>query len=290
MWKGHDPVYGAGSPVLYASAAFFFLAALALLPGRGRAQRIWQPAPGTPWQWQLTGTIDTSYDVDMYDIDLFDAPQGTIDQLHASGRVVICYFSAGSWENWRPDAGSFPPLVLGNPLSGWAGEKWLDIRRLDILGPIMEARMDLAVAKSCDGLEPDNVDGYANNSGFPLSYQDQISYNSWLAAEAHARGLSVGLKNDLGQVPALAGLFDWALNEQCFEYDECNTLLPFVQAGKAVFGVEYSGDPDVFCPQANALDFDWLMKNLNLDAWRLSCREAHGERPISSYVPVARRG
>src|SRR5262249_44643767 len=69
---------------------------------------IWTPAPRTSWQWQLTGTIDTRFDVAMYDIDLFDAPQSVIDSLHASGRIVICYFSAGSYENWRPDTGDFP--------------------------------------------------------------------------------------------------------------------------------------------------------------------------------------
>jgi len=245
---------------------------------------IWQPAPDTSWQWQLTGMIDTSFDVDMYDIDLFEAPQSAIDQLHNDGRIVICYFSAGSWENWRPDAGDFPPAVLGNPLEGWPGERWLDIRQVDDLGPIMGARLDLAVAKKCDGVEPDNVDGYTNDSGFPLTEQDQLDYNTWLAAEAHARGLSIGLKNDLGQIPDLISYFDWALNEECFEYDECDWLLPFIQAGKAVFGVEYAGDPDVFCPQANALNFDWLMKNLDLDAWRLSCRETYGPVSFSHFV------
>ncbi len=248
---------------------------------------VWQPAPGTSWQWQLTGSIDTSFDVDMYDVDLFDAPQSAIDQLHADGRVVICYFSAGSWEEWRPDAGAFPPSVLGNPLDGWPGEKWLDIRQLAILGPIMSARLDVAVAKACDGVEPDNLDGYANDSGFPLTAQDQLNYNTWLAAEAHQRGLSIGLKNDLAQIEDLVPHFDWALNEQCFEYEECDVLLPFIQAGKAVFGVEYEGDPDIFCPQANAMNLDWLMKNLDLDAWRLSCREAYGD-PLFSYLPVVR--
>src|SRR4030067_2529778 len=63
---------------------------------------IWRPAPGTTWQWQLTGTIDTPFDVQMYDIDLFDTPQSTIELLHTDGRSAICYFSAGSWEEWRP--------------------------------------------------------------------------------------------------------------------------------------------------------------------------------------------
>lgn len=233
---------------------------------------IWQPAPGTSWQWQLSGSIDTSFAVQMYDIDLFDTPQSVIDQLHAGGRVVICYFSAGSWEDWRADATNFPASVLGNQLDGWPDEKWLDIRRLDILGPLMQARLDLAVQKQCDGVEPDNVDGYTNNSGFPLTAANQLAYNIWLAEQAHSRGLSIGLKNDLGQIPQLVSYFDWALNEQCFEYTECDALTPFVDAGKAVFGVEYNLETSAFCSQANTRNFDWLKKNLVLDAARTACR------------------
>lgn len=231
----------------------------------------WKPAPGVSWQWQLQGDIDMSVNVDMYDIDLFDVPQSVIDELKADGRIVICYFSAGSWENWRPDAAAFPDSVKGKN-NGWPGEKWLDIRRIDILGPIMEARLDLAVQKGCDGVEPDNIDGYTNNTNFPLTYNDQIAYNEFLAQAAHDRNLSIGLKNDLDQVNDLVDDFDWALNEQCFQYNECDTLLPFVQAGKAVFGVEYQGSTSSFCPQANAMNFDWMKKKLALDAWREPCR------------------
>ena len=232
----------------------------------------WRPAPGTSWQWQLSGTIDTTVNASMYDIDLFDTQQSIIDELHTRGRTVICYFSAGSYENWRPDAHQYPASVLGKDLDGWPDEKWLDIRAIALLGPIIEARLDLAVSKKCDGVEPDNVDGYANDTGFPLSAADQLAFNRWLAVQAHARGLSIGLKNDLDQVTELVADFDWALNEQCFQYDECDTLLPFVQAGKAVFGVEYSGNTTDFCPQANANNFDWLQKKMDLDAWRVPCR------------------
>ena len=233
---------------------------------------VWHPLPGTSWQWQLSGTIDTSLAVAMYDIDLVDAPQNVIDTLHQEGRVVICYFSAGSFEDWRPDAGAFPNEVLGEPLAGWPGERWLDVRQIDLLGPIMGQRLDLAVQKGCDGVEPDNVDGYTNNTGFPLTADDQLTYNIWLASEAHVRGLSVGLKNDLDQVAQLLPYFDWALNEQCFQYAECALLLPFVQAGKAVFGVEYELEPASFCDEANNLDFDWLRKEYDLGSWRVSCR------------------
>jgi len=208
----------------------------------------------------------------MYDIDLVNTPQNIIDQLHTKGRIVICYFSAGSWENWRSDAGQFPESVIGKGLDGWPDEKWLDIRQIDILAPIMETRLNLARQKRCDGVEPDNVDGYVNDTGFPLKYRDQLNYNIWLANQAHARGLSIGLKNDLDQVKDLLPYFDWALNEECFQYDECELLLPFVEAGKAVFGVEYEGNSESFCPQANVMNVDWLKKHWDVDAWRQACR------------------
>jgi len=233
----------------------------------------WQPVPGTSWQWQLSGTIDTSSNVQMYDIDLFDVPKSIIDEFHNAERIVVCYFSAGSWEEWRPDAADFPPEVLGRDLSGWPGERWLDIRQLDLLGSVITARLDLAQNKGCDGVEPDNVDGYQNDSGFSLTYADQVTFNRWLAEQAHARGLSIGLKNDLEQIPDLLADFDWALNEECFSYAECDLLKPFIAAGKAVFGVEYELDPADYCPQANTMDLDFLQKNWELDNWRIDCRD-----------------
>jgi hypothetical protein len=234
---------------------------------------VWMPAPGTSWQWQLSGSIDTSLDVAMYDIDLFDVPQATIDELHAAGRRVVCYFSAGSREDWRPDAGDFPAAALGNPLDGWPGERWLDTRSAAVRD-IMRARLDLAVTRQCDGVEPDNVDGFDNDPGFPLTGATQLDYNRFLATEAHARGLSVGLKNDLGQIAALVGDFDWALNEQCFEFDECDDLAPFIAAGKAVFEVEYGAQAtaDAVCSDANARDFDTLVKQMELGPARIACR------------------
>jgi Tol biopolymer transport system component len=236
---------------------------------------IWKPAPNTSWQWQLTDTVDQSFDVVMYDIDMFDNSAAVVAALHAQGRKVVCYVSVGSWENWRPDANQFPAAVIGNDYAGWPGEKWLDIRRLDLLGPIMRNRMDQCQAKGFDALEPDNIDGYANDTGFPLTYQDQLNYNLWLANEAHARGLSIALKNDLDQVNDLLPHFDWALSEDCFYYQECSLLTPFINAGKAVFDAEYTDTGltlDQFCPTANAMNINAILKHRGLDAWRQACR------------------
>ena len=232
---------------------------------------IWKPALYTSWQWQLTGTLDLTLDVDMYDVDMFSTSEAQVAVIHDGGAKAVCYISAGSWENWRPDAGSFPASVKGRN-NGWPQEKWLDIRNLTVLGPIMEARLNLCVSKGFDGVEFDNVDGYSNNTGFPLTYAHQITYNTFLANEAHERGLSAGLKNDVEQVVDLLPFFDWALNEECFQYEECDTLLPFIQAGKAVFEVEYGTPTSQFCPQANAMNFNAMRKHLDLDAFREPCR------------------
>ena len=206
----------------------------------------------------------------MYDVDLFETPASVVDQLHAQGRIAICYMSAGSWEEYRPDAGDFPNSVKGNS-NGWPGEKWLDIRRIDILAPIMEARMDLCASKGFDGVETDLMDGYTNNTGFPLTAAHQLTYNKFLADAAHARGLSIGLKNDVEQARELEPWFDWSINEECAQYNECELLTPFITAGKAVFHAEYALDLNQFCPTTTALGFSSIKKRLNLNAWRQPC-------------------
>ncbi len=231
----------------------------------------WHPALNTSWQWQLPTPVDQSYNVAMYDIDMFDNAASVVQSLHNAGRKVVCYIDAGTWENWRSDAGQFPASVKGKN-NGWPGEKWLDIRQQAILDPIMEARMNQCQSKGFDGVEFDNVDGYSNATGFPLSYNDQLSYNVFLANQAHQRGLSVALKNDLDQVVDLLPYFDWALDEQCFQYSECNKLQPFINAGKAVMEVEYNLSTSNFCSKANQLNFNSMKKHLSLDAYRVACR------------------
>ena len=239
-----------------------------------------KPELSATWQLQLQGTINTDYDVDIYDIDLFDTPDQTITELHAAGRKVICYFSGGSFEQWRSDAGQFDPADLGNELDGWPGERWLDIRSSSVRH-IMLQRLDLAQSKGCDGVDADNMDGYTNNPGFPLTSDDQLAYNRFIANAAHERNLAVALKNDLSQIEALVDYFDLSVNEECFEYDECDLLEPFVQQGKPVLQVEYDrsyvNDPAArarLCDQSFDLKFSTLILPLGLDDnFRFSCIE-----------------
>ena len=243
------------------------------------AKEIWLPPLDSTFSWQLGSNdeINTNFDVDIYDLDAFETEASLIASLHSQGKKVICYISVGSWEDWRPDAADFPSEIIGNDYEGWPGEKWLDIRQIDLLAPIMRARLDMCVKKGFDGIEPDNIDLHWADTGFKISYEDQLAYNIWLSEEAHARGLSIGLKNDDEQVSDLLPYFDWALTEDCFIGEWCQEMLPFIEAGKPVFAAEYTDQisledfENIICPPANDLNFHVFLKNRNLDEFRADC-------------------
>ncbi|MFG3151150.1 endo alpha-1,4 polygalactosaminidase [Streptomyces sp. NPDC048219] len=230
----------------------------------------WRPRPGTAWQWQLSGRLDTTVDVPVHDIDGFDHTAATVAALHDDGRKVICYVSTGAWEDVRPDAAAFPRSVLGEG-NGWEGERRLDIRATDVLEPLMAERLDMCRDKGFDAVEPDNMDGYRNETGFPLTAGDQLRWNRLIARLAHDRGMAVGLKNDLDQIPELVGDFDFAVDEQCAQYGECARNKPFVDADKAVFHVEYELPADRFCAESRALGLSSMRKTYELGAWREAC-------------------
>jgi hypothetical protein len=264
-------------------------------PHRPPPAGIWKPRPGTTWQWQITGTVDTTVSpAAMFDIDLTDAVPsartvqvpgfgavtwakgvnaGVISRLHGAGKTVICYMDSGAWESYEPDAARFPRSVVGAG-TGWDGENWLDIRPASWarFAPLIWSRMDVAKSIGCDGIEPDQNNPVGNNPGFPISVTDQTAWYVEVARQAHLRRLSVGMKNGIESVnPVTVATFDWALNEECFQYQECEVLAPFIRANKAVFQVEYQGDPASFCPAARADRFSSMKKRLELDAWRQTC-------------------
>lgn len=252
-------------------AVFAFVGGVADSAPADAAAR-WQPKLNSTWQWQLSGKINTGYNVDVYDVDAVETPASPVRKLHGKGSKVVCYISAGSWENWRPDAGKFPNSVKGRNLDGWKGEKWLDIRRINTLRPIMEHRMNVCKKKGFDAVEPDNIDGYTNKSGFKLTYNQQLAYNRMLAQIAHKRGLSIALKNDTAQVKKLVRYFDFAVVEECFAYNECGRYSPFVKANKAVFVTEYkTRNVAAKCKSARNMDFSLIFKKMNLSAWRRAC-------------------
>jgi hypothetical protein len=224
------------------------------------------------WQIQLSGKVDTSVKARVFDIDLLTNSRAVVGALKRKQRTVVCYFSAGTNESFRAPSQQFPPQTRGNRLADYPRERWLDIRRIAKLKPLIERRLDLCKRRRFSAVDFDNVDGYANDSGFRLKAQDQLRYNRYLARAAHARGLAAGLKNDISQVPALARSFDFAVNEQCLQYRECGVLRRhFIRHGKAVLHIEYRQKPREFCPRARKLGFSSLYKRLDLGSYRVAC-------------------
>lgn len=133
-------------------------------PGPNRTS-IWKPAVGTSWQIILQKAIKLSNDgavtpdTEVYDLDVFDNDAETFAKLNSSGIKVICYFSAGSYEDWRDDKGKFEQSDMGKPLDGWPGERWLNVSSPKVRS-IMKDRIKLAASKGCLAIDPDNVDGY----------------------------------------------------------------------------------------------------------------------------------
>jgi hypothetical protein len=241
-------------------------------------QNFWRPKLGMTWQIQFSGDINLKIDAELYDLDLFETEKAAIYGLHQQGKKAICYFSAGSWEDWRPDAEQFPPEVIGKDYFGWQGEKWLDIRQIEKLAPIMRARLDLCKAKGFDGVDADNVDGYNNDTGFTITAADQIKFNRWLAQEAHLRGLGLGLKNDPEQAVQLEPDFDWSLTESCFSQGWCEMVAPFLSSAKPVFAIEYRDEWDVeqfqaqVCEQHYYPGMSVILKHRELDDWLYRCK------------------
>jgi hypothetical protein len=125
---------------------------------------IWQPKVGEPFQIVLSMIVDGNStaiplqppNVNIFDVDLFDTSKATIQALKGMGKKVICYFSAGTSEDWREDFKLFKADQLGAGLPMWKGERWLDIRQPEIF-EIMKKRMTLAKEKGCDAVDPDNM-------------------------------------------------------------------------------------------------------------------------------------
>lgn len=271
-------------------------------PVRTRWQ--WQ-LEGAPGKHESTGGINVAVcrptfrggpcvRPDMFDIDLYVDPSiagrfgyvvdtAAVDAIHASGRHVVGYVTSGDIERWRPDYEQFVDFdrrcdgcLMGEPFSRrFPDEYWANLNddegQREFMLQMLQARTDRVAAAGFDGIEYDIMDAFAQGrrvTGWRISAETQLAYNIALAEMAHADGLSVALKNDGLQIPELLPYFDFAVNEQCFQYDECDGggypapgWRAFVRAGKAVFEAEYRLDPKDFCRTANRWDFNSILKS-----------------------------
>jgi len=263
----------------------------ALVPASARAASYWTPPQQLTWYWQLKGTPSVE-PVQATDMDGFDNSAATVAAFHARGQRVICYIDVGTWENWRPDASSFPSTVLGSG-NGWPGESWLDVRQLSVLEPIMAARFQMCQQKGFDAVEPDNMDGYGNSTGFPITAAQQLDYDTWIAQEVHSLGMAVFEKNDPDQAGQLEPYFDGVIDEQCNQYSGCSSYQPYLRADKPVLNAEYESSlyPS-FCSADEAAGIMGAMyaTALNGSAYTPCFGPSPPSPPISVTRPVSSPG
>lgn len=252
-------------PRLLPAATLLVACVLAFLAGPAAAY--WTPPSQPTFYWQLQGKLNTSVPAGVYDVDGFETTAAEVAGLHAAGKRVVCYVDVGTAENFRPDYYSFPQTVLGRT-NGWPGERWLDIRATEVVEPIMAARFRMCAEKGFDAVEPDNIEAFSNNSGFPITATQQLGYNLWVAEAVHGLGMAVLQKNDGEQAQAMEPSFDGVLTEQCNQYSECGDFEPYLAAGKPVINAEYKLKTKRFCASDAAAGIVGARFNLALNGKR----------------------
>ncbi|MFM2417249.1 MAG: hypothetical protein RL385_1972 [Pseudomonadota bacterium] len=264
------PACGATAEPLFSVASD---AGVARDGGVGAAQDAASPyliRPGLRLQYQLTGAFDPEAAADVFVIDLFETKRTDIERLHALGRVAVAYVAAGSYESWRPDVDALPEATIGNALSRYPEEAWLDVRHPSVR-QLLVGRLTLAVDKGFDGVLLASLDAYRANSGHDLSAADQLAYNVWLAQRADQVGLAAGISSDWEQADSLAEHFGFALDVGCIADGQCAALMPYVRRGRAVFDIETDGDSAAVCAEARTLNFPVALKHAQFDGWLEHC-------------------
>lgn len=259
--------------LIFLTTLFYFLSVFSI-HSTDYTKKIWKPKPFTTFDWQLTGDINTETTAIAIDIDAFESTKELVAKLQKKGKKVIAYISVGTVEDWRLDKDNFPKEIIGKRYIGWQGERWIDIKQIDKLAPIILSRLDMIKDKGFDAVEPDNIDGFETNTGFDITREDTIKFCKWLINEAHKRGLSIGQKNVSSISNELVEYFDWILIEDAFADNWYNEVKVYINNNKAVFSTEYTDNKlnfDKICKIAKELKYTLILKKRDLTSWIKTC-------------------
>lgn len=254
-------------------------ASLAALLLAAQSLAYWHPPARPTWYWQLTGKINNDENVEIYDIDGFENSAEEVATLHSKGIHVVCYIDAGGAEKYRPDYYKFLEdekagiPILGAKIAGWPEERWINIRELAYVEPIMRARFEMCKEKGFDAVEPDNIEVWQESEkrqGIKpaITRAEQLAYNEWIAETVHELGMAVLQKNDGVQTEEQDAYFDGALTEQCNQYEECAYFTPYLARGEPVLNAEYREKTAKFCPLDEAAGIMGARFNLALNGKR----------------------
>lgn len=290
-------------------------------------QSHWVPKGKLDWTIDYSSALaDGRLDVEAHDAYVLTLPvvakaRGKpISELRCTAKKkLICYTNCGAYEKDHWNEEIIDPVrgeLIGAQMSGYPEERWLDIRRLDVMRRLIGDKFTKAASLGCDAMLCDNVEAWTTGTdgqdekavrlyreqgldalkafaaenvkartGFEISYDDQIAYNRMLSEEAHSRCMGIGLLNDVFQIPDLADDFDFALNEQCHHCGWCDLYQPFVGADKPVLHLEFR-DNEGFCKPGSApiADICSAVKGMGLSTFNTLKKDAssrlhHSDKP-----------
>lgn len=231
-------------------------------------------APGASFDVQFQEPLALGRDVDAISLDPDGVTAADVAALTARGVAPICYVSVGTVEEWRDDAASFPPDLVGRAYDGWPGERFLDARRIEDLLALMAPRFARCAALGFVAIEADSIDLHHNETGFPIGAAEALAYARAVAGLAHGMGLAISQKNAPDLIPDLVGVMDFMVSENAVADGWHALAAPYLAAGKPVFAIEYAPDAAarrVICAQGG--DLSITFKRRDLDAWRRDCGE-----------------
>ncbi len=246
-----------------------------------RTTNLFIPSPDTTWHAQFNGNVSFRNTVDLYIVDLFTIDPALIEAIQTTGRHVLCAFSGGSHKPNTSDAAFFSADMLGGAIANTSNEFWVD-HRIPAVRRIMDRRFAIAQQIGCNGVAVSRLDGIHSAHGINgLANADQFEYNQFLAEQAHARGLSIGLIDSLAEAQRLAIYYDFSLTRDCHAKNRCGKLSEFVRLGKATLitesdrtYLETPTDKAHFCREALSRRFNVVFTPANLDgSYRDSCSQ-----------------
>ncbi len=135
------------------------------------------------WQWQLDGVLDPDVEADVFVLDPVDTTAAQTSELRSRDRRLVCQVHIGSVHPTDPDASRYPARVRG-ATTARTGRVWLDVRRWDVLRPVLADRFRLCRGKGFGAVVFADADGYDKRSGFALEFDDQLTFNREVAALA----------------------------------------------------------------------------------------------------------
>lgn len=286
-----------------ASLLLFVLFSILFMTHTHAASSWPQIKPNTRFAWNLQSApsetaLDNQSGPKVYDFDFLNSNAAQIARIKAKGVDVVCYFSAGTDEDWTPDHDQFKAGDTFGKLPGWEGEQVVDTRSTNVRS-IMYNRIQTMHNLGCNGIDPDNVDAYTNIKS-PLTATTALNYMQFLSDTAHNFHMSIALKNSgnlvnqkLPDGQTVVQAYDYAIVEQCYQYKECDLYKPFVDVGKAVTILEYKGTASTWatsadCKDADAKNYDAYLTSLSLNGGpSTACRTGGPTGPVTPPANIS---